>query len=157
MSRLGDFLRNREKEISGTTAIVGVLIGIIGFWATWNQLSRTEETLRAANTYQIQKDAREIVSDLSKSEALQNAISSGIIKDDSKSEIIRDIWLMFNFYLSVYRQDEAGGLSSSFIDSFKKDFCGFISKKIISDTWDVLSKEGKLSDGHADMRRKWCI
>jgi hypothetical protein len=60
------FLREEEKAIVAAAAILSVVVGLFGFGMTIQQLRRAETTLRASNTYQVQKDGRELLQDVNK-------------------------------------------------------------------------------------------
>jgi hypothetical protein len=153
-----------HEKITASAAIIAILVGIGGFIATVCQLSRardqlikTEQTLRASNTYQVQKDARDLLLNrLVNDEELRNAIASTTVPLEIKQEIRSKLWLMFNFYLSVYRQAQAGGLSEQFVTSFKQDFCEFLKKPLVDATWNKELQSGQLSVNYADMRKTWC-
>lgn len=71
LPKLENWLRVRTEwlvvykdKISSAASIVGLAIALGGFWLTIAQLGRTAEALRATNSYQIQKDARELAEKL---------------------------------------------------------------------------------------------
>lgn len=152
--RLFQWLKTRKDEITATTAILGVLVGICGFWLTINQLSGTRETLQAANTYQVQKDARDVVDKLQAEPQFVDAMAGK--PATAQSDFSDKLWLMFNFDLSVFRQSEAKGLSQEFVSSFKDDFCQFLQKPIVSDEWKKMSNAQLLGASHEKMRKEWC-
>ncbi len=63
---------------------------------------------------------------------------------------------MFNLYLSVYRQEEARGVSEELAKSFSKDFCEFSEIPFISHSWKLMLKSRQLSSSHAEMKKEWC-
>jgi hypothetical protein len=63
---------------------------------------------------------------------------------------------MQNFYLSVYRQSLARGLSDEFVSAFVIDFCDFQKQSFVSGAWEKMMAEGKLSSSHQEMRAEWC-
>jgi hypothetical protein len=155
----------RHEKITASAAIIAIVVGIGGFVATvlqlsWarDQLQRTEQTLRASNTYQVQKDARELLlTRLVNDKELRSALASATLPSSEIQQEVRDkLWLMFNFYLSVYRQAQAGGLSEQFVTSFKQDFCEFLKKPVVEATWNKELLNGQLSSNYVDMRKTWC-
>ena len=153
-----------HEKITASAAIIAILVGIAGFVATvlqlsWarDQLARTEQTLRASNTYQVQKDARELLLNrLVNDQELRSVLASNTAPQDVKQEVRDKLWLMFNFYLSVYRQAQAGGLSEQFVTAFKQDFCEFLKKPVVDATWNKELQSGQLTVNYADMRKTWC-
>ena len=145
----------RKDEIAGIAAIGGILIGLVGFGLTICQLQRANQTLQASNTYQVQKDARAILDEIKKNKKFLSAINNGISTENQES-FLDSLWIMLNFYLSVYRQSEIEGLSPSFVDSFRRDFCQFINLKSVGEGWDKLKTDNRLANAHDEMRRKWC-
>jgi hypothetical protein len=152
---LYQWLKTRKDEITAGVAILAVLVNILGFWFTISQLSRATSTLQATNTYQVQKDARDVLEKILAEPEFGDAIR-GKISADNESMVAQNLWIMFNFYLSVFRQAEANGLSPEFISSFKKDFCRFLEYPTVSAEWEKLSSEQRLGPSHEKMRREWC-
>ncbi len=147
-------LKNNEAQIGIILALLSAVIAGGGFYAAWWQLSRTEQTLRAANTYQVQKDAREILDKLTADKAFRTAVASGQgLSDPAVSD---KIWLMLNFYQAVYRQAIANGLSPEFVRSFKLDFCKFVGLPAIDAFWKKLEADHGLSESQIAMRKEWC-
>ena len=149
------WLRARKDEIGAGTAILGLIIGLGGFSFTIWQLSRTTATLQAANTYQVQKDAREVLENILTNPKFAETIRGNVAPQD-KSMVEQNLWIMFNFYLSVFRQSESNGLSPEFVSSFKSDFCNFLQYPTVSEGWKQLSTEKRLGAGHDQMRKEWC-
>jgi len=148
-------LKKYSDEIGSAAAIFGVAVGVVGFWLTICQLKRTEETLRAANTYAVQQDARDIVDALISDEIFA-AFVGGTGDPADKDRAIKKLWKMQNFYLSVYRQSKAGGLSESFTNSFRNDFCNFVVRPPVAAAWADMTAAGQLSKDNDSMRGDWC-
>jgi hypothetical protein len=155
MSRLGTFLRTHKDEIGAATALLGVAIGSVGFYLTYAQLSRTEQTLRAANTYQVQKDAREIITKIMAETSFRASLKKDKIEPDN-TDFTDKLWLMLNFYGSMFRQSKINGLSDDFVVAIRKDFCGFVANKAVASGWDILKSRDQLSETHEAMRASWC-
>jgi hypothetical protein len=150
------FLKKHSDEIGSLAAIFGVLIGLVGFSMTIYQLWSTDRTLQATNSYQIQKDAREIISDISQDGLLSEALS-GVVLDEQKQELLqRKLWRMSNFYLSVFRQHEAGGINGEFSEAFQSDFCQFVGSSLVSAEWKKMLSSNMISESHQNMRETWC-
>ncbi|MBO6719600.1 MAG: hypothetical protein JJ913_16715 [Rhizobiaceae bacterium] len=152
---MANLLKARSDEIGSLASILGVLIGIVGFSFTWYQLYATERTLRSANTYQIQSDARTLIEEIYSIDSVKNYIISGEGKPED-SIVSYKIWQMLNFYLSVFRQEQSKGITSEFADSFKKDFCLFVDRKSISSLWKIMIENEQISEDHEEMRGYWC-
>ena len=148
-------LREWKDEIVGICAMLGVLVGVLGFGFTLYQLSKTTETLRAGNTYTIQKDGRELIEKLLVNREFRDAVT-GTAAPKNETDVQEGLWRMFNFYLSVYRQSEANGLSRSVVNSFKKDFCEFVHLPKVGEYWKTLMATHRLGDDNAVMRKEWC-
>jgi predicted house-cleaning noncanonical NTP pyrophosphatase (MazG superfamily) len=150
-----NWIKTNADAIGAICAIGGLLVVLIGFPLTIYQLISTERTLRASNTYEIQKDARDIIekiiSDIDFRKFLKEKEAGDL------TEIFEDkIWEMLNFYLSVYRQDMAGGVTSEFVISLKNDFCVFTSRPSVSSAWPEMEKSGKIGPAHVQMKDAWC-
>ncbi|MGE0282194.1 MAG: hypothetical protein AB7P20_16495 [Rhizobiaceae bacterium] len=155
MGRLANWLRTWKDEITAAAALLGVVIGVVGFGMTWLQLSRTTETLQASNAYQIQKDARELIENLLAKPEFRKAVGDGITAGNEQAAL-DNMWRMFNFYLSVYRQSEGGGLAKEFVASYKDDFCGFMKNKGAEEGWTKLKAAGRIGQPQETMRKRWC-
>ena len=154
--RLAALMKGWKDEITTATAIIGVVVGIIGFTLTIIQLYRTQNALRAANTYQIQKDARDILeNDLLKDASFRDALN-GSVKPGQQQEFDDKFWLLMNFYLSIYRQTQAGGVSPEFSTSMERDFCNFVKREAVATEWKRLAGDGRLAPEHKEMRKEWC-
>ncbi|HEY0331870.1 MAG TPA: hypothetical protein VGC77_22575 [Rhodopseudomonas sp.] len=137
------------------TSVLGVLIGLVGFYLTFTQLTRTEQTLRASNTYQVQKDAREIISKIMGDAKFRATLRQSTV-DPSDTEFVDKLWLMLNFYGSVFRQSRINGLSDEFVTSIQKDFCGFMRNKAVASGWSTLLANDQISETHKSMKTAWC-
>lgn len=149
------FLRTYSGEIASITSVLGVLIGLVGFSLTYWQLVKTERTLRASNTYEIQRDARDLVDKIN-ADPKFSAYIKGAEDPDYLTKFENNAWQMFNFYLSVYRQATAGGVTVDFTEAFKKDFCGFVKLTRVGDAWKSMEESGRISDAHKTMEGEWC-
>ena len=156
MARLLALLRDRKDEIGSISAIVGVLIGFFGFFLTIQQLKSSGRTLQATNAYEIQKDARALIDEVSRDDLVQQAMSGKPLGAVDTVKLQGMLWKMQNFYLSVFRQKAAGGISTDFSSSFAADFCDFIKNPRISSDWDLMLKSGMLTKNHVKMREDWC-
>lgn len=148
-------LKSNSDQIGAASAIVGVLVGVAGFGFTYYQLSSATGVLQATNAYEIQKDARELVDGLASDADFVAALNTGPGQSDAAAFETK-LWRMFSFYLSIYRQSTADGISKKFATSFADDFCGFIGKPVVAAEWDKMQQSGKLGDSHAEMRKAWC-
>ncbi len=148
-------LKKYKDEIGAGSSIVGLLIGFFGFYFTIYQIVETREALKAANAYEIQRDARSLIDEI-EVDIVRRAMS-GEVMEKSDGEKLNDLlWKMGNFYLSVYRQAKAGGISDSFSISFQKDFCGFIKNSYISAALDDMKGQGMIGISHVEMKKDWC-
>lgn len=150
------WLKDHSDAIGSLAAIAGVIIGIVGFWFTITQLSATERTLRASNSYQIQSDARELVGEIVLLPIVKRAFDGEELSLPELQIFREALWRMHNFYLSVYRQDRAQGLSQDFVTAFTADFCAFVSIEIVANQWDEMLNSNMLSQQHNLMRSTWC-
>jgi hypothetical protein len=146
-----------HKDTIGGLAFIG---GVVGISATLVQISNTNTTLQATNAYAIQKDARELTI------ALQNDVSfrDYVLRNEPNKpyapELILDakrgIGRLINFYLSVFRQYNAGGIAKGIAKSFGNDFCGTLRIKIVEDYWNSQIAAGVFTSEHAEMKNAWC-
>lgn len=148
-------LKTYSDEIASAAAIIGILVGVVGFGLTYCQLRSTSQALQAANSYQIQKDAREIIDGVAGDPKFV-AFIKGAQEPADKDHIHGQLWKMMNFYLSVFRQSEANGLPSDFTTSFKADFCGFVARPPVALAVAEMTADGQLSQNHTKMRESWC-
>ncbi|MDP6620713.1 MAG: hypothetical protein QF754_00420 [Alphaproteobacteria bacterium] len=156
------FLSDNSDTIQSAAAIATVVVGVVGFYYLWDQLSQTKaqisqtkEIFQASNTYEIQKDVRALVGELKNEKLFREALRDGI-SNKNKTVFLENLWIMLNFYLSVFRQNEMGGVTQSFIDSFKNDFCGFVKLSSVEEGWNELMRMNRLSQAHDKMRSIWC-
>jgi len=155
LKRIWAWLKTNSDQIAAVGAVVGVVVGIVGFWATWYQLSSTATALRAANGYSIQKDARELIDKLYNDGDFVASLATGQVKGSAEA-FDKNLWIMFNFYLAVYRQQVADGLSANLATAYAHDFCAFMRNQLVADHWSEMEKSEKIGGDHEAMRRKWC-
>jgi len=153
---MANVLREKSTEIISLTSILLVVIGVVGFAMTICQLNVTQKSLKASNAYQIQRDARNLIGEVSK-DGLVSRLAQDEELNEGQLEVTRQhLWKMFNFYLAVYRQEAAGGISEAFSDAFREDFCSFASLAPMSAQWEVMVKMNMLSEAHSSMKEDWC-
>lgn len=145
------FFTDYKDTISGLAFVAG----LIGLGFTIYQIHNTNETLQATNAYSIQKDARELVTALQNDKAFRQYVlendpnaSPAVIADAQ-----RDIGRLLNFYLSVYRQYRASGISTLLAESFARDFCGVMKNPIIAEYWKARLAE---STELKELKNAWC-
>src|SRR4051794_34916380 len=120
MKWFAGWLGRNADEISSFSALLGLVIGILGFGLTIWQLHETNIALRSTNTYAIQHDARELFDQVNAKGSIAKLINGTANAEESaKAEL--DAWKMFNFYLSVFRQVDAQGVGEQFGTAFSKD------------------------------------
>ncbi|PKA43208.1 hypothetical protein CWR43_14270 [Rhizobium sullae] len=146
---------DNSNGIAAVAAIVGLFVSGAGFWFGYHQLQETSRALQASNSYSIQKDARELNEKLQENGNIDK-LMSGQIPVDDKVRAYQDLWAMFNFYLSVFRQQQADGIPESFAKSFSADFCGFVRSPPISAAWDEMVQQKRIGNAHTTMRIQWC-
>lgn len=150
-----NWLKTHNDPISALASILTVVVAVGGFWATWDQISKTKKALQAGNTYQIQKDGRELINSINAEGGLFLYLEGdGSEKTIKKAKV--DIWNMNNFYLSVYRQSQANGLSKEFVMQYKKDFCSFANNSKIQSLIDGLQKRNAIGQRFEAMKSDWC-
>src|SRR5688572_31745907 len=130
-----------------------VLITVLGFGLILWQLQQANTALKASNGYEVQKDAREYIKELLADQAFRNVLYG---TQPADSNIEAKLWLMFSFYRSVHRQEQAGGLMEAFTASIHEDFCDFLKVRPVGEGWKKLLAEKRLGEGHVAMRKEWC-
>jgi hypothetical protein len=153
----GQRTRRFFSDYKDTISALAFIAGLIGLGVTISQIHNTNVTLQATNAYAIQKDARDLVSELQNDVAFREYV---LENDPNKqyaastvTEAKRDVGRLLNFYLSVYRQYKAGGISSLLAESFGKDFCGVMKNPIITGYWKANLET---SPEHAELKHAWC-
>ena len=154
------FFLKWKDVISGLGTILGVLIGIVGFGTTIYQLSDAKSVLRASNAYNIQRDARDLVKSLQDHNDFRDYVMSFDTRKKYDAPVIERAELqtgrLVNFYLSVFRQAKADGISKDFQTAFAKDFCDTLQSKPIGDYWNKKVNAGTFGAEHGEMRNAWC-
>jgi hypothetical protein len=140
-------------------------LGARWFWGssgscfTIYQISSTNSTLQATNAYSIQKDARELAIALPKEAAFYDYVIRFDPNKTYSPELIADanraIGRLINFYLSVFRQFQAGGISRNFAASFGRDFCDAVKSSRPVERYLTALISAKGSD-LKDMKDAWC-
>lgn len=149
------WLKDHSDAIQSAAAIVGVVVAIVGFGLTIWQLVDTNAALRASNTYDIQRDARDLVDDIQENGLVQQ-FANGTLAEDKKEKAMFDVWRMYNFYLGVFRQVQAGGVSEGFAQSFGEDFCQRVRHPKFDEAWEEMAEQKRISAAHVKMREVWC-
>jgi hypothetical protein len=155
LQKVWGWLATYKDQIGSLAAIIGVMIGFVGFTLTVWQIHETATALRAGNSYTIEDNARQLINQIENRGYVRKLISN-TLPADQRTGADYDLWRMFNFYLAVYRQAKAGGVGREFKQDFRADFCGFLKWKAVSDEWDVFVKQNRLSDQNVAMRGAWC-
>ena len=151
-----EWLVTYKDKITTGAAIATAVIALGGFWLTITQLSNTAAALRAANSYQIQKDARELADKIRSDTGFRRALENGPSDKQDEVTFSDDIWKMANFYLSVFRLWKANGISADFYRSYGQYFCGLFGSKYIADEWGKMLASKQLNDAEREMKDKWC-
>lgn len=147
------WLKTHSEAIQAGAAIVGVCVATVGFGVTIWQLINANTALRASNAYTIQRDARDLLNEIAPN---IRRLERGSIPEDEMDRVLFSAWKMLNFYVSVYRQVQAGGLSSEFSGSYRTDFCDWIKKPSSISAWEKMKSEKMLGQTHVAMRESWC-
>jgi hypothetical protein len=151
-----EVLKKYNDEIGSATAILGLFVGVVGFGLTIFQLSDTKRALQASNAYQIQRDARDLIDEITSSTVVQRFLNGDSLTDVESSELKRNFWKMNNFYLAVFRQGQSGGLPTDFAAMFGSDFCSFSQGKKVQELWQEMLSEKMIGKAHTDMLEVWC-
>jgi hypothetical protein len=149
-------LKKHSEAIGAASSIFGLVIAVAGFWITIHQIIETKRTLQASNSYEIQRDARDLVDAILEGGELQRLISGEEISSDEKNRAKGSLWRMNNFYLSVFRQFKAGGVNEELTAAFSNDFCSFYSIEAVGKLWEEMISENKIGKSHLEMKRAWC-
>jgi hypothetical protein len=147
--------------IKNNIAVLGFAVAVFGFALTFNQFLNTVNTLQATNAYAIQKDARDLSLALENNPSYKDYVleynPAKTYADTVLYDAYRAIGRFFNFYLSVFRQYEAGGISQKMADSFGRDFCGIMrsekTQKTLTDYWNLNLAS---NPDYERMRHAWC-
>lgn len=149
------WIKTHNEAIVAVATVVSLLISIIGFGFMIWQLRETTRTLQASNTYEIQRDARSLSNEIRSKGHIED-LRNGTLASDMAASAETDAWLMFNFYLAVFRQVEAGGVTSTFGATFGEDFCFFLENEQILGLWSTFIDQRRLSSSHQRMKEIWC-
>jgi hypothetical protein len=147
--------------IKDNIAVLGFAVGILGFILTFNQFVNTINTLQATNAYAIQKDARDLALALQNDPSYKDYVldhnPNKEYSDAVRADAYRAVGRFFNFYLSVFRQYEVGGISQKMADSFGRDFCGTMKSQKTQATLVEFWRLNLASNpDYERMRHAWC-
>jgi hypothetical protein len=130
-----DWSKDNSDAVTALASVAGIAIAIIGFWLTIRQLQETQIALKAGNTYAIQKDARELIREIMDDQSFNDFVLNHNPQKKYAAKTIEDAnrctAVMFNFYLSVFRQHKTSGISDEFARSMGRDFSAFMSKAAV--------------------------
>ncbi|UGX94290.1 hypothetical protein G6321_00053655 [Bradyrhizobium barranii subsp. barranii] len=150
------FFTNHKDTITGLSFIAG----LIGLGFTIYQVGKTNSTLQATNGYAIQKDAREMIGTLRGEKAFSDYVlrfdPNKQYSDEIKNEANRSIALLLNFYLAVFRQYKAGGITDSLALSFGKDFCDDVINKSVPIKNFFIARASEKHDDFRELKNAWC-
>jgi len=159
MSWISSWVGKSPDETMTTAAVLTLIVSIVGFAFAIVQLNKTQRALRASNTYAIQKDGRDLVDALRKDDAFRSYVLEHEVSKKYDEPQIRtakqSMALVFNFYLSVFRQMKAGGISKSLAGSMGKDFADFYRNAIVKEFYRERAERGSYGKEHAEMVRLW--
>jgi hypothetical protein len=145
---------NPWKLLKDNADPIMVLVTVAGFGLTIWQLSAAGSALRASNSYEIQRDSRELIGSMLSDQEFRDYVgNNGPLTQKSLDKL----WLIFGFYRSIYRQQEVGGLLDEYANSIKDEFCGFVGGAPVDEGWKRLLSEKRIGDGHVQMRKTWCL
>lgn len=146
MSRFWNFLQSHADGLM-------VIVTVLGFILTICQLREASTALKAGNSYEVQKDAREFLSEILKDTAFRDVLAS---KAPHDAHSLENLWLMLNFWRSIHRQETAGGLLDEYVNSVHDDFCDFMKRQAVEEGWNKLLADKRIGEGHVQMRKAWC-
>lgn len=146
-------MRNPWTLLKENADPIGALATIVGFALTVWQLNEAGTALRASNSYQIQKDSRDLIASLLDDREFRDYVDG---KTPISTRSQEKLWLMFSFYRSIFRQDEVGGLLDEYAQGIRDEFCGFLKNPPIKAGWDKLLSENRIGEGHVQMHATWC-
>jgi len=158
-TRVGALVAQVYSSFKSEIPALGFVGAVVGITLTINQISNANRTLQATNAYNIQKDARELTVALQNDPAFRDYIlqfdSTKNYSESVRADAQRGLGRLFNFYLSVFRQYNAGGISSKMAASFGSDFCDAIkSQPVIAEYWNTRFL--KSSTESREMKDAWC-
>lgn len=153
-----EWLDHNADAITAFAAIAATIIALIGFGLTIAQLYQTQLALRAGNTYAIQKDGRELVGEIFGDGSFSAFLEkpNKRVTATARAAARRKMGLLANFYLSVFRQHKAGGITPSLYKSMGDDFASFLKNAIVREFFIERLRGGAYGDEHKEMVRAWC-
>lgn len=159
-----EFLRTYESEIGSAAMIlatvaatVGAVAAIIGIGFTAFQIRQAARALRASNTYQIQKDIRELIDRLKKDPDFNHIVRQGLAgaERSEREKFVDNLWSMLNLYVAIFRQHQSGGITREFSNRIGYDLKQFLSLPAVCEGWTHLEDSGRIGKIHEDMRKEW--
>lgn len=152
--------RDDITTISALVGGVGIVVAIIALLFTYFQLRGTKKALQAGNTYEIQRGAREIMARLYSDNDFNAYVfdrnSDQVIETDRKIRAaLNQIGLVFHFYLSVYRQALARGVTKTLIHSMGKDFTLFLENAKVRSFYEAKRVAGVYDKEYEQMVVYW--
>ncbi len=154
-----DWFTANADAVTGVASFAGVLIAIIGFAFTIYELRQAQTALKASNTYAIQKDAREMAIETLK----DTEFDDFVLKHDKTKKYTpttiaaadQRMRIIFNFYLSVFRQSRSKGISKRFAKSLGHDFSSFMLNEAVRAHYDKQVEAKVYDEEYIEMVNHW--
>lgn len=150
-----DWFKDNSDAITGVASVVA----IFGFGVTIYQLHQTQVALKASNTYAIQKDYREMAVETMRDAAFEDFVlkHSKTKKYDEKIIVAANqrMRIIFNFYLSVFRQSKSNGISKRFAESIGRDFSSFLKNEAVRAHYDKQVEANIYDEEFIEMVNHW--
>lgn len=151
------FARN-TGTVEAIAAVAGVGVSFGGFVLVICQLWQTQKALKAGNTYEIQRDARSMmpsVWDEDLQRFMREYTKPEQFETEQGKQAGRKIAKFIQFYLSVYRQYRARGITKALANSMARDFRSFFSHQAVKDYFERQRGDGAYTEEHAEMVNAW--
>jgi hypothetical protein len=121
-------------------AVAAVIVASYQLSQTNNQLQATRKQLEATTIYNIQKDGRELMVGAQRDSDVWNYLmrydaAREPYPEEVKDKADRQLWLIMQFYSSVFNQRRNGAISDLYWPDIERDFCNFLQKPAAKAFW----------------------
>jgi hypothetical protein len=148
--RLWAYLGTYSAQIQGIGALataIGVALAVLALLFTKCQVDLARRTLEATTVYSIQRDARDLLSNLQSDREVYDYLGNSDPSKAYPAEVIGraqlKLHLIFQFYSSVFNQHQEGVLPEPIWNVFADEICAFLQKEPVAKFWRDHVDNGK--------------
>ena len=152
VSPIWHWFRNNQPPINAVSSIfaaLGVCVAAGSLWFASNQFSQTVKSLQASTVYNLQKDARELLTSIRKDDPevyryiIHNEKGAGQDEGALYQSAIPSLTLLIQYYSEVFNQRQIGSIPDQLWNSMSVEMCSFFQSPPVKRFWKERVTHGR--------------